>query len=220
MPFSTHHYEVAFERYLRSRRIPYVAVDEARRALLPTEHSFRVSVQDSIPGSCPESTHALKSFDYVIYGQGCNLLVELKGRRVTRPPRSSTSKPFEPLFQAPRPLRSRLQSWVGIDDVESLKLWQQLFGPEFKAAFVFIYWCDEQPPDGLFQETFDHDGCWYAVRTAFLDDYARAMRTRSPRWRTVHVLTDDFERISHPLTPTLQQLGAAPPGAEPLYAPS
>jgi hypothetical protein len=28
------HYEVAFGEYLRSRGVPYVAVDEARRALL------------------------------------------------------------------------------------------------------------------------------------------------------------------------------------------
>ena len=29
------HYEAAFEAYLRSRGVPYIAVDEARRSLLP-----------------------------------------------------------------------------------------------------------------------------------------------------------------------------------------
>lgn len=30
-----HHYEQAFEAFLREERIPYVAVNEARKALLP-----------------------------------------------------------------------------------------------------------------------------------------------------------------------------------------
>ncbi len=217
------HYELAFERYLRSRRIPYVAVDEARKALLPTDHSLRVSTIDAPEGTSPAS-HALKSFDYVIYGPGSNLLVEVKGRRVARPPRGTLpERATSALGLFPRPMRSQLQSWVGLDDVESLKIWQQLFGPEFRAAFVFVYWCEEQPPDGLFQETFVEGGCWYAVRAAMLDDYARVMKTRSPRWRTVHVRTDDFERISHPLTPALHQvwgLGQAASGEEPVYSPA
>lgn len=210
MALTTHHYETAFERYLRNRRVPFVSVDEARKALLPTDHSFRVHCNDAVPGTSPAS-HTLKSFDYVIYGTGGNLLVEVKGRKVSR------SKGSTGLSRAPR---SRLQSWVGIDDVESLKVWQQLFGPQFRACFVFIFWCDEQAPDGLFQEVFIHDGCWYAVRAVMLDDYARTMKTRSPRWRTVHVLTEDFERISQPLTPALEQSFDAPPGAEPVFAPA
>ncbi|GMV27043.1 MAG: hypothetical protein AMXMBFR58_30740 [Phycisphaerae bacterium] len=202
-----HHYETAFERYLRARRIPYVSVDEARKALLPTDHAFRVHCESAAPGTSPAS-HSLKSFDYVIYGAGANLLVEVKGRKVGRARGSPGSGAY----------RSRLQSWVGLDDVESLKVWQQLFGPQFRACFVFIYWCEEQTPDGLFQEVFIQDGCWYAVRAVMLDDYARAMKIRSPRWRTVHVRTDDFERISHPLTPALEQSAESPPGCEPVFA--
>mgnify|MGYP000156240367 CR=1 FL=1 len=56
------HYEAAFEAFLRSRGIPYVAVDEARKALF---HDAR-----------------LKSFDFVVYGRsGPNLLVDIKGRQ-------------------------------------------------------------------------------------------------------------------------------------------
>lgn len=61
-----HHYEQAFEHYLRSRRMPYVAVDEAKKALLPSGMTL----------SC------LKSFDFVLYGSQANLLVEVKGRKV------------------------------------------------------------------------------------------------------------------------------------------
>ncbi len=56
------HYEQAFEAFLRVRRIPYVAVDERKRALFAGAN--------------------LKSFDFVVYSpQGRNLLVDIKGRR-------------------------------------------------------------------------------------------------------------------------------------------
>jgi hypothetical protein len=56
------HYEAAFEAYLRNRGIPYVAVDEAKKAMF--------------------SNAKLKSFDFVVYSQkGSNLLVDIKGRQ-------------------------------------------------------------------------------------------------------------------------------------------
>jgi hypothetical protein len=35
------HYEAAFEEYLRSRGVPYVAVDEAKRSLLSDGASIK-----------------------------------------------------------------------------------------------------------------------------------------------------------------------------------
>jgi hypothetical protein len=56
------HYEAAFEDFLRSRGVPYVAVDEAKKALF--------------------ADASLKSFDFVVYSAaGQNLLVDVKGRR-------------------------------------------------------------------------------------------------------------------------------------------
>ena len=58
------HYESAFEAYLRTVRMPYVAVDESKKALFA--------------GS------KLKSFDFVVYSKGGrNLLVDVKGRKAT-----------------------------------------------------------------------------------------------------------------------------------------
>lgn len=55
------HYEAAFEAFLRNRKIPYVAVDEAKKALF--------------------ANAKLKSFDFVVYSKsGPNLLVDIKGR--------------------------------------------------------------------------------------------------------------------------------------------
>ena len=57
------HYESAFEAYLRSKGIPYVAVDEAKKALF--------------------ANAKLKSFDFVVYSKnGPNLLIDVKGRQV------------------------------------------------------------------------------------------------------------------------------------------
>lgn len=55
------HYEAAFEAFLRGRGIPYVAVDEAKRALF--------------------ANAKLKSFDFVVYPPDKpRLLVDVKGR--------------------------------------------------------------------------------------------------------------------------------------------
>lgn len=57
------HYDAAFEAFLRERKLPYVAVDESRRALLDRA--------------------SLKSMDFLVYAPGGrkNLLVDVKGRR-------------------------------------------------------------------------------------------------------------------------------------------
>ncbi|MGD9856781.1 MAG: HYExAFE family protein [Planctomycetaceae bacterium] len=62
MALRTNHYDVAFEDYLRRSRVPYVSVDETKRALL----------QDA----------SLKSMDFIVYSHKTrNLLVDVKGRR-------------------------------------------------------------------------------------------------------------------------------------------
>src|SRR3712207_113081 len=68
------HYEAAFEAFLRERGIPYVAVDEAKKALF--------------------ANAKLKSFDFVVYSpNGPNLLIDVKGRqhRTSSAGRSSRS---------------------------------------------------------------------------------------------------------------------------------
>jgi hypothetical protein len=66
------HYEAAFEDYLQAHQIPYVAVDEAKKA------TFRDA--------------KLKSFDFIVYSEGhTNWLVDIKGRRWIR--RASRSRP-------------------------------------------------------------------------------------------------------------------------------
>ncbi len=71
------HYEVAFEAFLRDRGIPYVAVDEAKKALF--------------------ANAALKSFDFVVYSKnGSNLLVDVKGRKLRDPVRRTGFETWSP----------------------------------------------------------------------------------------------------------------------------
>jgi hypothetical protein len=68
------HYEAAFEAFLRDRGIPYVAVDEAKKA--------------------PFSDAKLKSFDFVVYSRnGPNLLIDVKGRQLRD--KGSTRRSFQ-----------------------------------------------------------------------------------------------------------------------------
>lgn len=200
-----HHYEQAFEHYLRGKCVPYVAVDEARKALLPEGHQLRVidpidAAHAATTGTEPP-THAIKSFDLVLYPgtpEGENLLVEVKGRRI--PPRtlSPTARHSSPHRPQGRP-KSRLESWATEDDIRSLQVWEALFGQGFAATLVFVYWCEEEPPAPLFEEIFEFQGRWYSIRAIRVRDYARRMRPRSLRWRTVHLAQADFDQLSGPL---------------------
>lgn len=189
MAQSRHHYEQAFAAYLRSRRIPYVAVNEARKALVPDDRNRGAA------GDGGAESRALKSFDFVLYGGSANLLVEIKGRK---------------LPGATRGRRSRLECWVTQDDVDSLRAWERLFGEGFAAALVFIYWCERLPAGALFEEMIEHQGRWYALRVVTIATYAAHMRPRSPRWRTVHLPARAYERGSLPLGRALGLAGAAP----------
>lgn len=192
-----HHYERAFESYVRTLRMPYVAVDEARKSLLPDGEGLHPAVSEHAAPS--EDRRSIKNFDFILYADQRNLLVEIKGRKVMRHARRTPS---------PRPRAGRLENWVTSGDVESLCAWQSLFGEGFVGAFVFVYWCDEQPPDGLFQEVFAFEGRWYALRAVSVTDYARCMKRRSERWHTVDLPRRDFERLSQPFS--WSYLDAAP----------
>lgn len=175
-----HHYEQAFERYLRDSRIPYISVNEAKKSLLPPKATLALCDQAG-------ASEKLKNFDFVIYGQGTNLLIEIKGRRLPAI-RLKDGTPAKP----------RMESWVTMEDIKALSKWRALFGPEFEPVFVFVYWCGDVPPDGLFVETFEHQERWYTLRAVTLDDYVGAMKVRSPRWGTMNLSSADFEALSTP----------------------
>ena len=168
------HYDRAFEHYLRANAIPYVAVDEAKRALAGDRKNKALPTK-------------LKSFDFVVYAdEGPNLLIDVKGRKHA----GRTGRAF--------------QNWVTQDDVDSLAKWAEIFGPGFEPAFAFLFWCDAQPPDALFHEVFAYGQRWYAVLAVRLSDYTRHMTGRSTRWGTVNIPARAFTDLSGPLMELLR----------------
>ncbi len=170
------HYDRAFEHYLRANAIPYIAVDEAKRALSAAGgHQTTRGRSDAIPDK-------LKSFDFVVYSKRHrNLLIDVKGRKHS----GKTGKAF--------------QNWVTRDDVACLSRWAQIFGDGFEPAFAFLFWCDAQPPDALFHEVFSYGDRWYAVLAVSLHDYQQHMRDRSAKWDTVSIPAKAFDELSQPL---------------------
>jgi hypothetical protein len=169
------HYERAFTAMLADRGVPYMAVDEARRAVLPGEQAPLATIHAG-------RSKTLKAFDYVLYGTP-NLLVEHKGRRL-------------PVGSA------RLENWVTDDDVDSLRRWRAMFGDEYVGCFVFVYECSGEPPTSpspLYEDAWIFKDRWYALRAIDVEAYAAHMRVRSARWRTVCLGKADFERVSGPL---------------------
>jgi hypothetical protein len=164
------HYEAAFEAYLRSRTIPYVAVDESRRSLMGDE--------------------TLKSLDFIVSPQRSVIrgalapsswLVDVKGRRF-----SSGSR------------RKLWNNWSTSDDLRSLARWEELFGGQFRGLLVFAYNVDGDlaplPPELLFQ----HRGGLYGFVAISLDLYTAWAKRLSPKWDTVSMPTDRFRELARP----------------------
>ncbi len=155
------HYEAAFEAMLRERGIPCVAVDEAKRAVFADAR--------------------LKSFDFVVYSpKGTNLLVDVKGRKLTSATRGGT-----------------FQTWATRQDVDDLLQWEQVFGEGFVAVFMFVYWIDPPlvPEPGM----FEHQDRWYLALGVELQEYRQYMRRRSAKWETVCLGIADFKSLARPI---------------------
>jgi len=158
------HYEAAFEDYLRSRALPYVAVDDAKKALFG-----RVS---------------LKSFDFLVYSAtGPNLMVDVKGRKFPDPavkPRRGASRLWE--------------NWITRQDVEGLEQWEKVFGPDFTPVVVFAYWLQGPPQGSPFEDVHLFRGKHYTFVAVALRDYVAAARPRSRKWRTLSIPAPAFAR--------------------------
>lgn len=161
------HYEVAFEEYLRQRRMPYVAVDESRRA-------------------CWEEG-SLKSLDFIVYSQRQpNLLVDVKGRRWGGPTGTHS-----------------WENWANTDDIESLRHWQDVFGPGFRAVLIFAYDLVSPAARERFPDRFSLGGRDYAFYCVGVDEYAEGMRQRSRGWQTVSLPRAQYRHLRTPLEQVL-----------------
>lgn len=131
----------------------------------------------------------VKSPDFIVVAPNdAKLVVDVKGRKFP-----GTGKGGKP--------RNIWHNWCEREDVESLIRWAERFGAGFRGVLAFVYDLAlniELPPDTPDQFVFR--GRIYLMRGVLVNDYRRHMRTRSPRWGTVHVLTDDFRALVKPIS--------------------
>ncbi len=156
------HYEAAFEDYLRAKGWPYVAVDEAKKAIF--------------------AGATLKSFDFLVYSAtGPNLLVDVKGRKFpdSLPGRSRTAS-------------RAWENWITRDDVDGLLEWEKVFGEDFRAVLVFAYWLQGPPQRAPFEDVHLFRERHYAYVAMRLDEYVAAARPRSAKWRTLGMPSKAF----------------------------
>jgi hypothetical protein len=158
------HYEAAFEDYLRAKGLPYVAVDEAKRAIF--------------------AGASIKSFDFLVYSDsGPNLLVDVKGRKF---PDSTPGRRRGP--------SRAWENWVTRQDIEGLQEWEKVFGADFQAVLVFAYWLQGPPQRAPFEDVHLFKQRPYAFVAIVLSEYITAARPRSAKWQTVTMPTAEFAR--------------------------
>ncbi|RPI63416.1 MAG: hypothetical protein EHM48_02470 [Planctomycetaceae bacterium] len=160
----TIHYESAFEDYLRAKGWPYVAVDEARKAIF--------------------AGVSLKSFDFLVYSpSGPNLLVDVKGRKFP-----------DAIVGRQRGSSKVYENWITRDDVAGLREWQKVFGPDFRPVLVFAYWLQGPPERSPFDDVHFFRQKHYAFVGIGLEDYVAASKTRSEKWQTLTVPSAVFAK--------------------------
>lgn len=159
--------------------------DAAFEAFLRQERRPYVAVDESRRALAPEAS--LKSLDFIVYSvQGRNLLVDVKGRKFpSGAERESGGHCWE--------------NWATAEDLSSMLRWEQVFGDAFRAALVFAY----QIAEPCWRES--HPSVWefrnreYAFYGVWADEYAQAMRRRSPKWETVWLPSKEFKALRRPI---------------------
>ncbi len=148
---------------------------------------------------------AVKSPDFLVLAPGgVKLVVDVKGRKLP-----GSSKNGQP--------RIVWHNWCERDSVVSLGQWAGQLGEGFRGVLAFVYDLPllAQLPPGT-PDLFAFRGRLYLLRGVAVNDYRAHMRTRSPRWRTVHLRTDDFRELVRPISHFLA--GEPSPTASPLTA--
>jgi hypothetical protein len=158
--YISNHYELAFEHWLIDNKIPYIPVDEHKRAEFARSR--------------------IKCFDFLLYStKGQIVMVEVKGRTFKGTSLANLTS---------------LECWVTADDIDGLTNWQNLFGRDCRAVFVFAYKIEAIDVDLDGRETFDFDSNRYLFLCVSFDDYRRFMKLRSSKWRTVTLPADKFRQ--------------------------
>ncbi|REJ70223.1 MAG: hypothetical protein DWQ31_01765 [Planctomycetota bacterium] len=193
------HYEAAFEDYLRQARVPYVAVDEAKRSRLGEASLKSLDFIVSPETRTSPQEAALPLFaddDDLPHAATATWLIDIKGRR----------------FPAGRG-RQYWRNWSTRDDLVSLCRWQQLFAPAAAALFVFAYHvCGDRAPLPV-EQLHRFRGRLYGYVGIRLADYLRWARPISTAWDTLAMPTRAFRQLAAPAADFFASTAAGAPAA-------
>jgi len=133
---------------------------------------------------------SVKNFDFLLYARsGKRIIAEVKGRTF----RGTSLVGM-----------TGLECWVTRDDVEGLLRWQEVLGENHEAIFVFAYRLANVDVDLNGREAFSSGADCYVFFCIRVDDYAHAMKRRSPKWRTVTLPAAEFRKCAKELASLLQ----------------
>ena len=132
----------------------------------------------------------MKSFDFLVYPGGPrHWIVDVKGRKFPYVSAQGGKRYWE--------------NWVVRKDLDDMQEWQEVFGEDFEALFVFTYLLQGPPdrwPSSRPHIFSDREYTFWAVP---LNDYARHCRKRSDKWGTVSVPPRTFRDIARPVNALL-----------------
>jgi hypothetical protein len=197
------HYEAAFEAFLRDKRIPYVAVDEAKKALF--------------------ANAKLKSFDFVVYPQNKpRLLIDVKGRSLRNRAKRSGFETWATEADVKDLLQWEQVFGEGFTAVFGFVYWIDpplpgLLGQGDETAMgsrggmgvgttsspssiLHSPSSLSSPPTASPEQgVYQFRDRWYLLMGIDLAEYRDHMRRRSAKWETVCLPAEDFRSLARPI---------------------
>lgn len=130
----------------------------------------------------------VKSPDFLVLSAAAKLVVDVKGRKFP-----GTAKGGKP--------RRVWHNWCEREDVIALCAWAARLGDGFRGVLAFTYElaAGVELPCGT-PDLFAFRGRAYLMRGVLATAYRSRMRTRSPRWGTVNLLSADFRELVKPVS--------------------
>jgi len=196
------HYERAFERFLQRRRIAYVAVDQAKKAVFAGVR--------------------LKSFDFLLYpSHGPALLADVKGRKL--PCRTLAAPPRAGQTWTTLADVEGLAAWEDVFGPGYLAAfifayWLVAPSPTDPPQVSPAPTCPDAPPLPANTrrplDLFEHEGRAYCFWVADLAGYRLRMKPRSPKWNTLYVPRRLFTAWALPFDRYVRSPHLRPPGCE------
>jgi hypothetical protein len=124
----------------------------------------------------------VKSLDFIVMQpSGKALLIDVKGRSI-------------------RGGKPTLENWIRQEDLDSLRRWRIAFGGGAVGLLVFVYRLEVDAQRTTFTDLFEHAERTYGCLAIDAEDYAAAMKPRSPQWGTFSVNQETFRASCRPFT--------------------